>query len=111
MTFFKSLILAVFATIMLTYVFGVSIIEWFDISIYRDQHQVEPLKAISISALVMVVLVVAALAIVLSVFGTLIFACLLLCGGILLVGVGIFWPIFFIAMVIWLCTREKPISQ
>lgn len=107
MSFFKALIFAIFASILLTYIFGTTLMEWFNISVYMNDHHVEPLKALSMSALVMVVLIVATLAIVLTVFGTLIFAGLLALGGIMLVGVGVFWPVIFIAVIIWLCFREK----
>ncbi len=108
MTFIKSLILAIFATLILTYVFGISLLEMLNISIYMDDHQVEPIKAISISALAVVTLIMVAFAIALSVFGTILFVALLACGGILLVGIGIFWPVLFIAIAIWLCCRDKP---
>ena len=111
MTFFKSLLLAIIATLLLTYVFGISLVELFNISIYMDHHEVEPLKVISLTAILAVLLVIAALAIVLSVFGTIIFSVLLVCGGILMVGVGVFWPIIFIAVVIWACTRQKTITN
>lgn len=111
MSFFKALIFAIFASVLLTYVFGTTLMEWFDISVYMDEHQVEPLKALSISALIMVALIIAALAIALTVFGTLIFAGLLALGGIMLVGVGIFWPVIFIAIIIWICFRETKQDQ
>lgn len=106
MSFIKSLILAIFATLFLTYVFGISIMEMLNVDVYVDDKLMEPLKAISISALVTVTLVVAALAIVLSVFGSIIFIMLLIFGGLALVMIGIFWPILLIAAVIWLLTRN-----
>ncbi len=36
MTFFKSLLLAIFATLFLTYVLGASFLELFDIHVYMD---------------------------------------------------------------------------
>ena len=74
MSFCKSLMLAMIATLFLTYVFGVSLIEMLDVDVYVGNELIEPLKAISVSALVVVLLVVVALAIVLSVFGSIIFA-------------------------------------
>lgn len=108
MTFLKSLLLAIIASVILTYVFGVSLLEMLNISIYMDHHEVEPLKALSISAIIVVALIVVSFAIVLTVFGTLIFTVLLLGGGVLMVGVGFFWPILIIALIIWLCFRDKP---
>ncbi len=106
MSFFKSFLLAIVATLALTYIFGVSLMEWFDIRIYLDDEYVQPIKAISLSALVSVVFVIAAIAIVLSVFGGIIFAFMLAAGALMLVSVGVFWPVFLIAIIIWLCCRE-----
>jgi len=107
MTFLKSLMLAIFATLFLTYVLGISVIELLDIDIYLDDQLMEPLKAIGVSALVAVLLVLVALAIVLSVFGSVIFITLLVFGGIAMVMVGVFWPILLIAVVIWLVTSNN----
>jgi hypothetical protein len=107
MSFFKSLTLAILATIFLTYVFGVGMLELTNIHVMMDGEIIEPLKAIGVSALVVVLLVVVALAIVLSVFGSLIFIALVLFGSIAMVTVGVFWPILLMAIVIWLFSRDK----
>ncbi len=107
MSFFKSLLLAIFATLFLTYVLGVSFLELLDINVYMDGELIEPLKAIGVSAVATVLLVLIALAIVLSVFGSLIFIGLLIAGSLAMVAIGVFWPVFLIAGVIWLVTRNK----
>ncbi len=111
MSFFKSLLLAIFATLFLTYVLGVSFIEMLDIDVYMDDQLIEPLKAISISAVVVVLLVLAALAIVLSVFGSIIFISFLVLGSLAMVMIGVFWPILLVAGVIWLVTKDKRKQQ
>lgn len=111
MSFFKSLLLAVFATLFLTYVLGASFLELFDINVYMGGELIEPLKAISASALATVILVLIALAIVLSVFGTLIFVGLLIIGSIIMATIGVFWPVLLIAAVIWLVFRNKKPSH
>jgi len=111
MSFFKSLLLAIIATIFLTYVMGSSLIEMLDIDVYMGEELIEPLKAISISAIVIVLLVLAALAIVLSVFGTVIFIGLLIFGGIALALIGVFWPVLLIAGLIWVLTKDKKQAQ
>ena len=111
MSFFKSLLLALIATLFLTYVLGISLVELLDVDIYMGDQLIEPLKAISISAVVVVLLVLAALAIILSVFGSIIFITLLVFGTIAMVMIGIFWPIFLIAGFIWLLTRDKRKQQ
>ena len=108
---FKSLVLAILATIFLTFVLGSSLIELLDVDVYMGNQLIEPLKAISLSAIVVVLLVVAALAIVLSVFGTIIFVGLLVFGGIALALIGVFWPVLLIAGLIWLVVRDKPSPQ
>ncbi|WP_448569459.1 hypothetical protein [Thalassotalea ganghwensis] len=108
MSFIKSLFIATLATFFLTFVFGASLIELFDINVYAGDSIVEPLKAISISALVVVVIMVAVVAVILSVFGTLIFVGILVAGSIALVVLGMFWPILIAAVLIWLLVRDKP---
>ncbi len=107
MSFFKSLLLAIFATLFLTYVLGVSFLELLDINVYMDGELIEPLKVIGVSAVATVLLVLIALAIVLSVFGSLIFLGLLIAGSLAMVAIGIFWPVLLIAVVIWLVTRNR----
>ncbi|MCP4988561.1 MAG: hypothetical protein GY928_21660 [Colwellia sp.] len=111
MSFLKSLTLAILATVFLTYVFGVGMLEMVDMHVVVDGEIMEPLKAIGVSALIVVLLVVIALAIVLSVFGSLIFIGLILFGSIAMVTVGVFWPILLMAVVIWLFSRNKPSRQ
>jgi hypothetical protein len=111
MSFFKSLVLAILATIFLTYVLGASMLELMNLDVMIDGEVIEPLKAIGVSALVVVLLVVIALAIVLSVFGSLIFIGLILFGSIAMVTLGVFWPILLMAVVIWLFSRNKEPRQ
>mgnify|MGYP000583792015 CR=1 FL=1 len=107
MSFFKSLILAIIATLFLTYVLGASVVEMLDVNVYMGDELIEPLQAISVSALVVVLLVMLALAIVLSVFGSVIFIVLLSFGALAMLTIGMFWPLFLIAGIIWLVTRDK----
>ena len=107
MKFLKALTLAVFISFLLTYVFGVSLMQWFDISIYMDQQPLEPFHAISYSALLVVTIVMAVMIILLSVFGTIIFIGLLAIGGILMLLSGFIWPVFFIAFVIWVFLKDS----
>jgi hypothetical protein len=81
--------------------------ELFNVDLYVGEELIEPIKAISVSAIVMVILVIAALAIVLSVFGSLIFIFMMLFGALAMVMIGVFWPVIFIAFIIWLITRDK----
>jgi len=103
--------LAILASIFLTYVFGTSFLALFDVNVVVDGEMIEPLKAITASALVVVILVVVALAIVLSVFGSLIFATMIILGCAAMVTIGVFWPIFLAAFVIWLMSRDKHSKQ
>ena len=107
MSFFKSLVLAILATIFLTFVMGTSFLQLFDINVHMNGEVVAPLTAIGVSAVATVVLVLIALAIVLSVFGSIIFIGLLVAGSLAMVAIGVFWPVFLIAGIIWLVTRKK----
>ena len=107
MSFFKSLMLAIFVTIFLTYTLGFGFMEMFNVDLYMGEELIEPLKAISVSALIMVILVMAALAIVLSVFGSIIFVGMIIFGTLAMVMIGVFWPIILVAFVIWLMVRDK----
>jgi len=107
MSFFKSFMLAIIATLFLTYVLGISFIEMFNVDLYVGEELIEPLKAISVSALIMVVLVIVAFAIVMSVFGSLIFICMMIFGAFAMVMIGVFWPVIFITFIIWLMARDK----
>ena len=79
----------------------------FNVDLYVGEKLIEPLKAISVSAIIMVILVILALAIVMSVFGSLIFIGMMIFGTLAMVMIGIFWPVIFIAFVIWLMVRDK----
>ncbi len=111
MTFLKSLMIAIFATLFLTYVLGVSFLELLDVNVYMGEGLIEPIKAISVSALVVVLLVVIALAIVISVFGSLLFITMIFFGSLAMVMAGVFWPILLMALVIWLITKDKHQKQ
>jgi hypothetical protein len=99
--------LAILATLFLTYVLGISFIEMFNVDLYVGEELIEPLKAISVSAIIMVIFVIMAFAIVLSVFGSLIFIGMMVFGALAMVMIGVFWPVIFIAFVIWLMVRDK----
>ncbi|MBU2871011.1 hypothetical protein [Colwellia sp. E2M01] len=107
MSFIKSLCLAILATLFLTYVFGASLLEWTNLQISMNGEAIEPIKAIGFSALITVLLVVSALVIVLSVFGGIVFIGLIIVGSIAMFTLGVFWPVFLIALVIWLLTSNK----
>jgi hypothetical protein len=106
MSFAKSLFLAILATLFLTYVFGTSINELLGVNIYMDGELVEPFQAISFAALIGVVLVIVAIAIVLSVFGSVLFMVMLIVGTIALSLMGVFWPVLLLALFIYWLTRE-----
>lgn len=99
--------LAIVASIFLTYVFGASFLALFDVNVLVDGELIEPLKAVTVSALVVVILVIVALAIILSVFGSIIFASMIILGCVVMVAIGVFWPILLAATVIWLMCRDK----
>lgn len=111
MSFIKALFLAICATLFLTFALGSVVTEFLDIQVMMDNAIVEPLKVLSVSALVAVVLVLAAIAIVVSVFGSLVFVVMLVVGAGFLVLLGVFWPILMVGIAIWLLVRDKPSPQ
>ena len=111
MSFFKSFLLAILATVFLTYVFGTSMVEIMNLHVMIDGEALAPLTAIGFSALVVAIMVVVALTIVLSMFGGLIFLALLVVGGIGMAFIGVFWPVLLIAVVIWLFSRNNQVRE
>ena len=98
----KTILLAVTTTLLLTYILGVGVKEFFDIDIYINNQVVEPLKAISLTALFSVFIVLVTMFVVLSIFGGFILIILAVLGGVLMTVVGVFWPILLIALAIGL---------
>jgi len=111
MSFFKSLFIAIVATFLLTYLLGASFLELFGIDAINDVNMkeklIEPLKAISLSALVAILVAAVVLTIVLGVFGAVIFAVLLVVGAIFMLMLGAFWPICLVGFIIWLMVRDN----
>lgn len=107
MSFFKSFLLAIIATVFLTYIFGASMVEMMNLHVMVDGEAVAPLAAIGFSALVIAIMVVVALTIALSMFGGFIFLTLLIVGGIGMLFIGVFWPVLLIAVAIWLFSRNN----
>jgi hypothetical protein len=109
MSFSKSLLLALLATLFITYVLGYSMTQWLGVSVYMDGEFIEPLQAISFSALVAMLLVIIAGAIFVSIFGVVLFAVCLVCGSIVLAFLGVFWPVLAVALLLYWLT--KPTSS
>jgi len=107
MTFFKSLLFAIVATIFLTYLFETSIAELLDADLYINDKLIEPIKDVGVSAFVMALIVIFTLVIALSVFGSLIFVGMIGVGAVVLSLVGVFWPIVLAAFIIWLVTKNS----
>ncbi|QDP00192.1 hypothetical protein [Thalassotalea sp. PS06] len=106
MSFTKSLLLAIIATLLLTYLFGNTVFSWLGVDIVVDDHVVEPIEGIAIAALVGVILFVVGLTIFISVFGTLILVLLAALAGLAFVGLTVFWPILLIGFIVWLLCKE-----
>ena len=111
MSFFKSLLLAIVATFLLTYFLGASVLELLGLDVTNDvnvkKQLAESLKAISISALLAILASIIVVTVVLGVFGAVIFAVLLVAGVVFMFLLGAFWPICLVAFVIWLMVRDS----
>jgi hypothetical protein len=110
MSFFKSLLLAIITTVLLTYFLGASFLEFFGIDGVTDANikdgVLAPIQAISVSALISVLLIIAGLAVVLSVFGSIFLVMMLVFGVVVMAMIGAFWPILLVGFVIWLMVRD-----
>ena len=114
MSFFKSLLLAIMATLLLTYFLGASFLEFFGMDAIAEVNIkdnikgniMEPIQAISVSALISVLLIIAGLAVVLSVFGSIFLVMVLIFGAVLMFMIGALWPILLVGFVIWLMVRD-----
>lgn len=111
MSFFKSFLIAVAATLFLTYAFGANMIEMMNLHVMLDGEALAPITAIGFSALIVAIMAVIALTIVLSMFGSLVFIALLIVGGIGMFFVGVFWPVLLMAIVIWLFSKNSHKSE
>jgi|GEM_PF-641239 len=107
MTFFKSLILAIIATIFLTYMFETSIVELLNVDLYINDKLIEPITDFGISAFIVALITIVTLVIVLSVFGSLFFVGILGVGAIILSLIGLIWPMVLAAFIIWLVTKNS----
>lgn len=111
MPFFKSLILAIIATLFLTYIFGSGLIEMFNVDIHMGEEVIHPIihqmEAISFSALIVILVVIIVTTIIMSVFGAIIFIAMLVFGTIAVMALGLSWPVLLVAVFIWLLCRDK----
>jgi len=111
MSFFKSLLLAIITTVLLTYFLGASFLEFFGIDGVTDVNikdgVLAPIQAISVSALIALVLTIVVVAIVLSVFGSIFLVMMLVFGVVVMAMIGAFWPILLVGFVIWLMVRDN----
>lgn len=111
MSFLKSLLLAIIAIFILSYVFGLFSFasHSFDNNAAALTHMhvvfngevLEPIKALGLSAVFVVLLFMLALVAVFSVFGGLFFIALFILGCVVMFTLSTFWPILMIAFAIW----------
>ncbi|QBY03830.1 hypothetical protein E2K93_05295 [Thalassotalea sp. HSM 43] len=110
MSFLKALLLAIVATLVITWALGVSLIELFNVSLYVEQQQIESWTAVSVAALIAVIVAIVTAAILVSVFGFVIFVLLSLFVALAALGIGLFWPVLLVALAIHLLTRERNVA-
>jgi len=108
---FKNLAIAALLAIILTYSMGNIAHEWFDLHLVIDDHMLNPFGSFVVATLVCIVLTVVGFCLALSVFGVLVFVAAVVFVGILVAGIGAFWPILLIGAVIYYLLKEKQRPQ
>jgi hypothetical protein len=108
---FKNLILAILIAIVLTMCVGSIATQWLDLRIQIDQHWMEPFMTILFITVVVAILVVVGFAVALSVFGALLFAVCAGLIGLFVAGIGVFWPIILLVIVIYYLVKDKSVKH
>ena len=104
----KNLLIAILVAILLTYSMGYIANDLFDIQVHLDDHLMTPLASMAVLSGVAILLVIVGFIVALSVFGVLFFVFAAIFAGILIVGIGAFWPMLIVlAVVLWL-VKDKP---
>lgn len=111
MSFLKALILAIIATLLLTYFLGASFLELLGIDVANNinvnNELMASFKTISFSALAAILAIVVIVTVLLGVFGIVFCIAMFVVGAVFAVMLGAFWPLCLLVFVIWAITRES----
>lgn len=104
---FKNLAIAVLLAIILTYSMGNIANEWFDIHLVIDDHLFNPIDSLILATLVCIILTVVGFCLALGVFGVILFVVAMVFAGVLIAGIGVFWPVILLGAVVYLLLRSN----
>ena len=108
---FKNLAIAVLLAIILSYSMGSIAHEWFDLHLVVDDHIMDPLGSFVVAAVVGIVLAIVGFCIALSLFGVLAFVVAVVFFGILIAGIGAFWPVLLVGAILYYLLKDKQSPQ
>lgn len=112
MSIIKATLIAIIATLMLTYFFGASVTYWFTGSYEPYNNFVEHVSQVNKTALLSIIMVFIALFVALLLFGALLAVVLTIFVVIALAILGVFWPVLLVAVVIYLlCRKPKALPR
>jgi hypothetical protein len=104
---FKSIILTVLITVLLTCSLGYLATEWLDLHISLTGHGDESIPMILVFTGMVTFIVVVGLIITFSIFVMIVFTLLATCIGLFFAGLSVFWPVILPGVVIFLLIRDK----
>ncbi|MEP1552502.1 MAG: hypothetical protein ABJJ44_06610 [Paraglaciecola sp.] len=104
----KNLFLAVLIAGVLTYCFGHVVTEWFDLHLVLSDYEVEPFTSIIAATAIVALLVFIGFIVAFSVIAAMVLIFVACAIGLFVAGLGMFWPVILISIVIYLLVREKP---
>jgi hypothetical protein len=103
----KNIVIAVLVAILLSYTMGYAASDWFDIRIQLDNRVLEPIAGILGFAVVAVLLVMIGFVVAVSVMGVVFFAVSAGFVGLFVMGIGAFWPMLLLAIVVILLVKDR----
>ena len=104
---FKSIILTVLVTVLLTCSLGYLATEWLDLHVSLADHGNKSIPMILVFTAMVMFIVVVGLIITFSIFVTIVFTLLATCIGLFFAGLSVFWPVILFSVVIFLLIRDK----
>ena len=107
MSFIKSLLIAVLATVLITYFLGTTLLELLGIQLEQFETWRVSMEAINMSALGGIAIALVIALVLFTVFGVFILVFTLILSCIAFAIVGAFWPMIIVAMLIYFICRNK----
>ncbi|MFT2092347.1 hypothetical protein [Paraglaciecola sp. 2405UD69-4] len=106
----KNLFLAVLIGAVLAYCFGHVATEWFDMHLVLSDYELEPLTSILAATGVVVLLVLVGFVVAFSVVAAIALVLIVSVLGVFAAGIGMFWPVILVSIIIYLLVRDRPSS-